>query len=156
VTLLVILLVRMEVMVEPLAVILVELAVMVVRLEVMLVLEMVGKLILELEEMSMVEEILPMEAWRGMVIKLLEVMGMAEAVLLRVGMVEMLLLVILLVGMLLLEVTPGITVETPTEVMEEMPMVVMAAMGTEMEGMAEGTVTVTPETQMTKRMITKS
>jgi hypothetical protein len=158
VTLLGILLVRMEVMMEPLAVILVEGAVMVLRLEVILVLEMVATPIMELGEMPMVGVILRTEMGRIMVIKLRAVTAMAEVMLLLVGMVEMLLLVITLVGMLLLEVTPGITGETPTEVMEEMPTVVMAAMGTEMEGMAEGTVTVTvtPEMQMTKPMITKS
>jgi hypothetical protein len=140
----------MEVMVKPLAAILVELAVMVLRLEVILVLGMVAKPIMELEEMPMVEVILRTEMGRIMVIKLRAVTAMAEVIKLLAGMV---------VGMLLVkpeEMSMGEMEETPTEVMEEMPMVVMAAMGTEMEGMVEGTVTVTQETQMTKPMITKS
>jgi hypothetical protein len=155
VTLLEILLVRMEVMVEPLAVIRVELAVMVLRLEVILVLEMMVRPILELEEMPMVEVILPTEMGRIMVTKLRAVTVMAEMMLLRVGMVEMLLLLVML----------RMTVETPTEVMEEtsmaeteeMRMVVMAAMGPAMEAMAEvGMETVTQETQMIKPMMMKS
>jgi hypothetical protein len=137
----------MEVMVKPLAAILVELAVMVLPLEVTLVQEMVVKPIMELGEMPMVEVILRTEMGRIMVIKLLEVMGMAEAVLLRVGMVEMLLLVI----------TPEVMVEMPTAEMGATGMVVTAEM--KMVGMAEVetvTVTVTQETQMTKPMIKKS
>jgi hypothetical protein len=153
VTLLVILLVRMEVMMEPLAAILVELAVMVLRLEVILVLGMVAKPIMELEEKPMVEVILRTAMGRMVVIKLRAVTAMAEVIKLLAGMVVGMLLRVRMVEMLLLVKTEGM----PMAEMEETRMVVMAAMGTEMEGMAEGeTVTVTQEMQMTKPMITRS
>ena len=119
-------LVRTEVMVEPLAAILVELAgtVMALELEVMLVLGMVVKPIPELEAMPTVEVVLGLG--RPMGIRLPEVTVM--------------------VVMLLLAVTVGLLVvtlvKTPTEVMEETPMAETGEGEMQMVGM----VTVTQET----------
>jgi len=121
-------LVRMEVMVEPLAAILVELAgtVMALELEVMLVLGMVVKPIPELEAMPTMEVVL----------------GLGRVMTPRLPKVTV------MVVMLLLAVTVGllvvIMVETPTEVMEETPLAETGGMP--MVGMAM--VMVTQETPM--------
>jgi hypothetical protein len=150
ITLLVILLVRMEVMMEPLAAILVERAITLLGLQV--ILGMMDKPILELEEMQTVEVTLRMGMGMGrvMAIKLRVVTVGLEVIKLPAGMlVEMLLLALVVIT--------GVTVETPTGVTAGMPMLGMVetAMEMETEGMAEA-VTVMQETQTTKPTMKKS